>query len=151
MRPLSYISIITLVILLACTNSQNKEIDELLVQRQKALETKDVEMYLTLISPDYSEERDGNTLTLEDIKKSFLTNVSLFDALQISHADRSIYLKDDYADVFQITKVTASINDSKSVFKLSEKIAVQKFGDKWLIVKESDADYFDGYVFGGSK
>lgn len=151
MRLLSYIFIIPLLVLLACTNSQNTEIDELLVKRQEALETKDVELYLTLISPDYSEERDGNTLTLEDIKKGFLTNVSLFDALQISHADRSIYLKGNTAEVFQITKVTASINDTKSVFKLSEKIGVQKTGDKWLIVKESDADYFDGYVFGGSK
>ena len=151
MRLLSYIFIIPLLVLLACGNSHNKEIDELLLKRQKALETKNVEMYMTLISPDYSEERDGNTLTLEDIKKSFLTNVSLFDALQISHADRSIYLKDDTADVFQITKVTASINNTKSVFKLSEKIGVQRAGDKWLIVKESDADYFDGYVFGGSK
>jgi hypothetical protein len=149
-RLLSYISIIPLVILLACGNSQNKEIDELLLKREKALEAKDVESYLTLISPDYSEERDGHTLTLEDIKKSFLTNVSLFDGLQISHTDRSIYMKDNKADVFQITEVRASINDSKSVFKMSEKIAIEKIGDKWLIVKESDADFFDGYVFGGS-
>ncbi len=150
MRLLSYISIIPLVILLACGNSQNKEVDDLLLKRQQALEAKDVESYLTLISPDYSEERDGHTLTLEDMKKSFLTNVSLFDDLQISHTNRSIYMKDNKADVFQITEVRASINDSKSVFKMSEKIAIEKIGDKWLIVKESDADFFDGYVFGGS-
>jgi len=151
MRLLSYIVIIPLAFLLACGNSQNKEIEELLLVRQKALEAKDVELYLTLISPDYSEERDGNSLTLEDIKKNFLTNVSLFDDLQISYTDRSIYLKGNKAEVFQITKVRASINDSKSVFKLSEKIGIEKIGDKWLIVKESDADYFDGYVFGGTQ
>ena len=150
MRLLSYIAIIPLLILLACGNPQNKEIEELLQKRQKALEAKDVESYLTLVSPDYSEERDGSTLKLEDIKKSFLTNVSLFDDIQISYTDRSIYLKDNKADVFQITEVRASINDSKSMFKLSEKIGIEKIGDKWLIVKESDADYFDGYVFGGT-
>ncbi len=151
MRPLSYIAVISLVFLLACGNSQNKEIEEALTVREEALETKNADLYLTLIYPDYIEEREDKTLKLEDVKKNFLTNVSLFDDLEISHADRSIYLKDNKADVFQITKVTASINDSKSMFKLSEKIAFEKIGDKWLIVKESDADYFDGYVFGGAQ
>lgn len=151
MKFLSYIVLIPLLLLLACTNSQNKEIEQVLTVREEALESKNADLYLTLVSPDYSEERDGKTLGLEDMKKNFLTNVSLFDDLEISHSDRSIYLKENKADVFQITKVTASINDSKSVFKLSEKIAIEKIGGKWLIVKESDADYFDGYVFGGTQ
>lgn len=151
MRLLLYLWIMPLLFLLACGNSQNKEIEEVLTVREEALETKNSDLYLTLISPDYSEEREGSTLTLEDVKKNFLTNVSLFDDLEIAHTDRSIYLKGNEAEVFQITKVTASINDSKSVFKLSEKIGLEKIGDKWLIVKESDADYFDGYVFGGTQ
>ena len=151
MKLLLYIFTVPLFLFLSCQGPQNSEIEELLSIRESALESKDVDSYLTLITPDYQEERDGNTLTLEEIKKSFLTNVSLFDTLQITHTDRSIYLSGNKAEVFQITTVQASINDSKSVFKLSEKIGLEKTGDKWLIVKESDADYFDGYVFGGAK
>ena len=151
MRLLSFIILVPLIFLYACGSSQNKEIDELLSVREKALEAKDADLYLTLISPDYREEQGGSTLTIEEIKKNFLTNVSLFDKLEISHTDRSIYLKGNKAEVFQIIRVRASINQSNSVFKLSEKIGVEKIGDKWLIVKESDADYFDGYVFGGSE
>ena len=149
MRPLSTIVIIPLLILLACGNSENRQIEVLLNEREKAFHTKDVDLYQTLISPDYIEERDGSVLRLEEIKKNFLTNVSLFDTVDVSHSKRSIYLKGNKAEVFQITTVQASINESKSEFKLSEKIGVEKIGGKWLIVKESDADYFDGYVYGG--
>ena len=151
MRLHSYISIICMVILFSCGSSENKEIEELLSQREKALETKDVELYMTLITPEYSEQKGENVVGLEDIKKNFLTNVSLFDTLEINHSDRSVYRNGNEADVFQIILVEASINDSKSVFKLSERIGFKKIGDKWLIVKESGADYFDGYVFGGHK
>ena len=151
MRLLIYLPIIPLLFALACGNSQNKEIEKVLTAREEAFETKNTDLYLTLVSPDYIEERDGETLKLEDVRKNFVTNVSLFDALEITHTDRSIYLNGNQAEVFQITKVKASINDSKSLFKLSEKIGLEKIGDKWLIVKESDADYFDGYVFGGSQ
>ena len=151
MRLLSYIPIICLIILASCVSGENKEIDELLSLREKALEAKDVELYMTLITPKYSEQKDGKIIGLDDIKKNFLTNVSLFDTLEISHSDRSIYKNGNEAEVFQIILVKASINDSKSLFKLSEKIGFKKIGDKWLIVKESDADYYTGYAFGGNK
>ena len=149
MRLASRISLICLVVLVACGSGENKEIGALLSQRENAFETKDAELYMTLIEPGYSEQKDDKTIGLEEIRKNFLTNVSLFDNLKITHSNRSIYMKGNEADVFQITLVEADINDSKSAFKLSEKLRVKKFGDKWLIVKESGADYFEGYVFGG--
>ena len=148
MRRLSYIPYLLLLLLLACGNSRNNEIEEVLTMRENALETKDVGLYLTLISPDYNEERDGKTLGLRHLEKNFKDTYPIFNTLNITNTDRSIYLKGSRAEVFQINRVEATINDEKSVFKINEKIALEKIGDKWLIVKESDADYFTGYAFG---
>lgn len=136
------------IILAACGNPQNSEIEKLLYLREKALETKDVDLYLTVITPDYSETRDDKDFALEDIKEYFEKTYPIFNTLNITNTDRTIYIKGSDAEVFQINRVEATINEEKSVFQIKEKIALKKFGDKWLIIKESDADYFTGYAFG---
>ena len=148
MKHLLYIPAAVLIFVLACGNPQNSEIEEALNLREKALETNDLDLYMTLISPDYKEERAGKMLGPGDIKKNFTDTYPIFHTLEISSTDRSIYLKGNQAEVFQINRAEATINDEKSVFKVQEKIVLEKIGDKWLIVKESDADYFTGYAFG---
>lgn len=147
MKQHLYFPLIIVSILLACGNSQNKEIEQVLELRETALETNDVDLYLTLFSENYSEEREGQNVGLQDIKKNFQDTFPIFRTLDISNTDRSIYIKGEKADVFQINRVEAKIDD-KSVFQIKEKIALEKIGDKWLIIKESDADYFTGYAFG---
>jgi len=46
--------------------------------------------------------------------------------------------------------VRASIEDSKSKFRVIDKIQLEMIDGKWMIVKESDADLFSGFAFGGT-
>jgi len=142
-----------LFILLAasCGGQGDKEIDQVLDTRTKAFETKDLALYMTLISPDYKQEKKGRTIGLEEVEKNFRINVELFDKLAVRNADRTISSDGKKAHVVQKTYVDASIEGSKSKFRIIEKISLAKINGKWLIVEESDADFFTGYVFGGSK
>jgi hypothetical protein len=144
--------IICLVILLdSCGNSDRKEIESVLSQRQRALETKNLELYLECISPGYRVDKNGEVIDIDKLKKQFETNVSLFDDIQISSKDQSIYIEGNTANIAQRTDVKLRIDKDKSSFRLSENLVFEKIDGKWRIIKESDADFLDGFVFGGKR
>jgi hypothetical protein len=150
MRLLSCLFILSLVFVVSCGNPENKEIEKVLSDREEALETKNVDLYMSLISPSYNQEKNNKAIGLEELRKNFLSNVTLFDDLELTYANRSIYERDDNTEVVQLTVVDASVNDTKSRFKVNERIQLAKIGGKWLIIKESDADFLERFVFGGS-
>jgi len=144
--------IICLIILLdSCGNSDRKGIESILSQRQSALETKNLELYLECISPGYRAEKNGEVIDIDALKKQFETNVSLFDDIQISSKDQSIYIEGNTANVAQRTDVKLRIDKDKGAFRLSENLVFEKIDGKWRIIKESDADFLDGFVFGGKR
>ena len=152
MRLLSLITIIFLLFLASCGcgGSNNDEVEDFLSVRERAFETKDADLYMTLISPDYKVEKNNKAIGLEEVKKGFLANVTLFDDIKITHANRSIYDRDDVTEVVQLTVVDASVNETKSRFKVNERIRLSKIDGNWYIVEESDADFLERFVFGGS-
>jgi len=150
MRLLSSIFILFALLITSCGNQQNEEIEAVLSKREHAFETQDVDLYMSLISPDYNQEKNNKAIGVEEIKKNFLSNVTLFDNLEMSYADRSIYDKAQKTEVVQITIVDVAVNETKSKFKINERIQLSKIDGKWLIVKESDADFLERFVFGGS-
>jgi hypothetical protein len=141
-----------LIILLAsCGDSDRKGIESILSQRQSALETKNLELYLECISPGYRVEKNGEVVDIDALKKQFETNVSLFDDIQISSKDQSIYIEGNTANVAQRTDVKLRIDKDKGAFRLSENLVFEKIDGEWRIIKESDADFLDGFVFGGKR
>jgi len=148
-NSLLFISII--IFSMGCKGSDKREIEDILSKRENALETKDVDVYLSSISPNYKEGKNGKVFGVDEIKKQFLLNVSLFDSIDINSEDRSIYVQGDKAFVVQKTTVKVKIEDDESLFRLDERLGFEKVDGKWQIVKESDADFLEGYVFGGSK
>ncbi|HLE24521.1 MAG TPA: hypothetical protein VI935_02590, partial [Thermodesulfobacteriota bacterium] len=88
-----------------CGDSDRNKIEDLLSKRQKAFETKNVNLYMSCISPTYRQEKDGKVIGIEEIKKNFLSNVTLFDQIKVSHYDRNIYNTDKRVNVSQKTKV----------------------------------------------
>lgn len=141
----------SMLMLVSCGSSDRKEIDSVLSQRQRAYETKNVELYLECISPAYSVDKDGDKIDLDKLKKQFENNVSVFDEIQIRSKDRNIYIEDDKANVRQRTDVRLRIDRHKSTFRINENLVLAKSGGKWRITKESDADFFDGFVYGGKR
>ena len=150
MRLPSFFFLLLTIFVLSCGSPQNEEIESQLSIREEAIETKNVDLYMTLISPDYTVETHTKVIGAEAIKKKFLSNVALFDKLEITNANRSIYERDDVTEVVQLTVVDALVDDTKNRFKVNEKIQFSKIDGKWLIVKESDADFLERFVFGGS-
>ncbi len=149
-RAFSFLSSFVLIFLIvSCGNSDKKEIDELLSRRQRAFETKDIDLYLKCISQDYKEEKEGNAVGIEEIKRNFLSNVSIFDQIKISYSDRTIYQLGEKAELVQKTAVEVKIENDHSRFQINEKIRLEKINGKWEIVKESDGDFLKGFVFGG--
>jgi outer membrane lipoprotein-sorting protein len=136
-------------IVIHCGNSDRNKIEDVLSKRQRAFETKNVELYMSCISPTYRQEKNGKVIGFEEIKRNFLTNVSLFDQIKVSHYDRNIYNKGKRADAAQKTRVEVRIEEDNSRFQLSENIVFEKINGEWKIIKESDADFLKGFVFGG--
>jgi ketosteroid isomerase-like protein len=145
--PLSF-SILLIVLVVSCGNSQNRDIEKVLDMREKAFETKDEDLYMSLISPEYSQEKKGKIIGPEEVRKNFNINVKLFDSVSLSTSDRTIYRDGDKAEVFQKTIVNARDDEGNKKLKLNEKMTLAKENGKWLIVKESDEDFFYGFVFG---
>jgi len=50
----------------------------------------------------------------------------------------------------QKTDVRVKIDQDESLFRLDERLGFEKVDGKWLIVKESDTDFLEGFVFGGN-
>ena len=150
MKLNSLIILIFSLFAVSCGSPNNEEIEAFLSQREEAIEKKDVDSYMTLIAPEYEVEEGNKTVSREDIKKKFLSNVTLFDTLELTNANRSIYERDGVIEVVQFTVVDASVDQTKNRFKVNEKIHLSKIDEKWYIVKESDADFLERFVFGGS-
>ncbi len=151
MIRISLLFICLIVLVGSCGNSDRKEIESVLSQRQRALETKNLELYLECISPGYRVDKNGEVIDIDKLKKQFETNVSLFDDIQISSKDQSIYIEGNRANVAQRTDVKLRIDKDKGAFRLSENLVFEKIDGKWRIIKESDADFLDGFVFGGKR
>jgi hypothetical protein len=151
MIRISVLLIFLIVLAYSCGNSDKKGIESVLSQRQRALETKNLELYLGCISPGYRVDKKGEIIDLAKLKKQFETNVSLFDDIQISSKDQSIYIEGNRANVAQRTDVKLRIDKDKGAFRISENLVFEKIDGKWRIIKESDADFLDGFVFGGKR
>lgn len=148
MRIPLFFSILLIVLVVSCGNSQNRDIEKVLDMREKAFETKDEDLYMSLISPEYRQEKKGKIIGPEEVRKNFNVNVKLFDSVSLSTSDRTIYRDGDKAEVFQKTIVNARDEEGNKKLKLNEKMTLARENGEWLIVKESDEDFFYGFVFG---
>lgn len=115
MRFLSPLILILTLILLSCGGSHDEEIEAQLATREEAIETKNVDLYMTLISPDYSVEKNNKVEDLETVKKKFMSNVALFDELEITNANRSIYERDGIVEVVQLIVVDALVSGTSKI------------------------------------
>jgi len=115
MKALSFFFLLLTLIVMSCGSPQNEEIETQLSIREKAIETKDVDLYMTLISPDYSVEENNKVIGLEAVKKKFLSNVALFDELEITNANRSVYERDGVTEVVQLIVIDALVSGTSTI------------------------------------
>lgn len=141
-----------LMIFLSCGSSEKQEIQNLLSQREKAIETKDSAKYADCISKNYNETKDGKKVSFDDIRKSFENNTKIFNSIEITSTDVNIYMKDNNtkADVYQKSQYRLTIANDTSRYTAVEELELQKVEGKWKIIKESNIDLFKAFAFGSS-
>ncbi|NIP38133.1 MAG: nuclear transport factor 2 family protein [Candidatus Dadabacteria bacterium] len=134
---------------LSCVNQDNKQIKKILSDRQAAFENKDVKLYLSGISPDYTQKTEDKVIDIEELARRFESNTTVFESMKITRKDINIYMKSSgVAEVYQKSLFNLKIETQSSTYKTVEKIIFEKKGGSWKIVKESDLDLFRGFVFG---
>ncbi|MEQ9619308.1 MAG: nuclear transport factor 2 family protein [Deltaproteobacteria bacterium] len=109
-------SVIIFTLLISCGSGENREIEEALDTRTRAFETKNADLYMSLISPDYRQEKKGKVVGVDGIKRNFESNVTLFDTLDVTNRDRTVYTQGDKAEVVQITDVSVTLVDSRTFY-----------------------------------
>lgn len=136
-------------LLFGCTNADNKEINKVLSDRQKAFEIKDVKLYLSTISPDYNQKVEDKVVDFNLLKKRFESNTKVFDSISITRKDINIYKKSDsLAEVYQKSQYDLKIETQATAYRTVEKLVLEKKNGSWKITKEADLDLFTGFVFG---
>lgn len=136
-------------LLSGCTNSNNKEINKVLSDRQKAFESKDVKLYLSTISTDYNQKVEDKVVDFDLLKKRFESNTKVFDSISITRKDINIYKKSDsLAEVYQKSQYDLKIETQATAYRTVEKLVLEKKNGSWKITKEADLDLFTGFVFG---
>lgn len=141
-----------LSLIISCSDSDRSRIEETLDKREKAFETHSVELYASIISPDYKAVEGDRVVGVEEVKKNFESIAVFFDELDIAPSKRSIYIQGNGSKVVQRVRVRVKMEKEniESSFALTEVLELKKIGDRWFITKEADRDYAEGFVFGGS-
>ncbi len=134
-RKLPLLALLILVLLASCGKSDKKEIEEVFQNRKKAFETKNLELYLSCISPNYRDKKKGEIVDIEKLKEDFIESVSTFDQIRLFYSDRTIYPKEDRAEVIQKIVLEVSLNGEQVRLPSKERITLEKIGDRWKIVK----------------
>ena len=137
-----------LILAVSCGDKVDKEIAKVMKQRKTAYNSKNLELYTSILSENYLNKTDERNETKKVAVKNFKINTTPFDIIKMRHKDRTIYKDADSAKVVQKTYVLLSIDNKKNNFEQTEIIFLAKEGNNWKIVKESNIDLFRGYVFG---
>ena len=140
-----------LVLAGSCGDKVDKEIAQVMKQRENAYNSKNLELYTSILSENYLNKTDDRNETKKVAVKNFKINTTPFDIIDMRHRDRTIYKEGDSAKVVQKTYVLLEIDNKKNNFEQTEIIFLAKEENTWKIVKESNIDLFRGYVFGKGK
>ncbi len=137
--PILLLSSISLLYF-SCSKSDDKGIETSLLNRKKAYETKDAELYKNIV---YSNDKN--------VTESFNNVISVFDEINMEEYDRTININNGNAEVIQTTVFKLRINENRSKFTRRERIILEKIDNNWKLIKDSEVDFFDGFVYGNTK
>jgi hypothetical protein len=117
--------------LLAGQADEEDKIEEALNLREKALEEKDIELYLSVVSQAYSHRGRGFKKLEQDIKETF----RVFDNIQYEAWGRKISYFGNYALVEQRYRLKAKLMGSPQLTSGTELLELIPEAEGWKIVK----------------
>lgn len=129
--PALFLSLLMLISFVSCGKSPYQEVEEAVLSRQRAMNAKNLEAYMSVISIKYS---DGKK-TYKDIKSEAEKNFSAFDKIEYNSQKRGIYLENDQAVAVEEYVLSFWIADKKHSLKNKERLVLRKEDGGWKIVK----------------
>lgn len=108
-----------------------REITTILSLREKAMKSKDIDLYMGCISRDYRDKNDTYSSIRERMQKNFLA----FERIDFSHSHQAIYHEDGVVIVVQDYELAFNIGEKRDCVRGKEKILLEQTGGEWKIVK----------------
>ncbi len=132
---LTLIPLFTLLFVLVaaagCARSDEEAIEVLLAKREKAIETRDIELYMSCISAHYNDRGAD----FEAIRKKAAEQIfSAYDSIDYTFRDRTIYPKGDRAFVVQKFYLEAAVGEKRRLMPGTETLELRRERGGWKIV-----------------
>lgn len=102
----------------------------MLDNRKQGLEKKDIELYMSTVSPNYNDRGK----TYDSIKRERLEDFSIFKEMKLDIQNRSIYVNGDEAEVVEKYILTFSSRSNKRMGKAEGLFKMQKEEGGWKII-----------------
>jgi ketosteroid isomerase-like protein len=129
-RRLTAIAALSLACLLACSASPEEQITQVLEKRRQGLQNKDLNLYMSTVSPDYD---DGEN-TYASIKQRTAGYFSTFEEIKLDVQNRSIYVTDDEARVVEKYILAFSLPTGKRMGRGEQVLILRREKDGWKII-----------------
>ena len=95
------------------------------------METKDIDLYMSCISEDYQDD----TVTYDLIQEKMEKNFSIFEKIDFSQSNQTIYQDDVSALVVQNFELSFTIGGEQDHATGKERIFLKRKEGEWKIVK----------------
>ena len=118
------------LVLHACTSSDQEKIERLLVQRAEAFQNKNLALYLSCISKDYQDKEEN----FEKLKNRVSGYFETFDRIDYIAWDRSIQVEGKNATTLQQFRIEVEKKGNKNQYAGREMLHLRKEGGEWKIV-----------------
>jgi hypothetical protein len=118
------------ILLASCSRSEQARIEKVLENRRLGLEMKDIELYMSSISPRYGGQAEGASL----LREKALEMMAGFDSIQMSVSSRQVSITDQSAEALQTYEVKVRKGEQVRELRGKEKIGLRKEEGGWKIV-----------------
>ena len=118
------------LVLHACTSSDQEKIERLLVQREEAFQKKNLALYLSCISKDYQDKEED----FEKLKNRISGYFETFDRIDYNAWDRSIRVEGKSATAIQQFSIEVEKKGNKNHYAGKEALRLHKQGGEWKII-----------------
>ena len=108
-----------------------KEIKQVLLLREQAMENKDIHRYMLWISEDYEDKTETYAIIKEKMQKNF----DAFEMIDLTQFNQSIYQDGDRAMLVQDFELSFIMAGKHDVVRGKERIFFEKKNGTWKIVK----------------
>lgn len=119
------------LLVLACQDSEEEKIYQMLNRRQEAFQKRDLPLYLSCISKAYRDE-EGD---FDRLQKRMEGYFQTFDRISYSSWDRSVQIDGETATAVQQFQMEVEKGEKKKRYSGKEALFLRKEGKQWRIIK----------------